>query len=765
MKNRGYEHIRVKPVAAAVGVALSALFAAQAYAAQPAANLPANGKVVVGTVSGSSSLGDFGGSAAVTGSLALSVGSTMAVVVWGSSSAGANIINPTPTYGGFNINRVGTTSSTVSVGLATGTNAPTAATLLNIDTNGQASMLDGELTATGVNVFLANANGIVVGSKASFSVPVLGLLNANVPGYTSMDPGTTQAIGVNFAGASGGVTVNDGASFTGGSTVIIAGAGAVNVSDTAPVNSGLNLTLVGGVRGNIDTTAGSFAPGAVATVGTTTYALSNAASTAVNLNLGHLTTATQAAAPFTLGGPIYATGDVVNNGDLSVSDVQWGGTYTNNGVLTQQSIGTSAPSAAISNNFVNAGTLNATTVGTQVITVAGNVTNTGTIALSTSAPTDLSITAGNSVTLGGSVSGSLGTLALSAGTANPGQGVTINTNPLAANGSVTLTGFNVAVNSNVSTNTDATVSVGAGSPNATAGLFSLSSGATLSGSTILIGANSNAPANASIGGTVSAPIVTLDLNTVNVGGNIATNSLGLFLTGDINKVAGGGTAANNYLDNAAQITQLASTGPVIVTLDAMGNHAQRFNLKVTGDASITSDTDNFAQSGINNGGISGNIISGNINGFNLPAPNQLSQLRFQTTGNLFVQGGNGLGISPRGSFTWPGLTVLMAGGNLISNAAIDNALGAVVPGGNGVFLQGNTLQLNAPVYTSGNAWINFLQTGFGSATTMSPLAMTAYYVATQPSNTATGVSSYVPTPAPSSQLKTGRAFVTGYVPQ
>jgi hypothetical protein len=180
---------------------------------------------------------------------------------------------------------------------------------------------------------------------------------------------------------------------------------------------------------------------------------------------------------------------------------------------------------------------------------------------------------------------------------------------------------------------------------------------------------------------------------------------------------------------------------------------------VKGDASVTSATSNFTTGGINNGG------NANLTNFGVPAANQLSQLRFQTTGNLVVNGGSGLGISPTGSFTWPGLTVLMAGGNLVSNAAIDNALGATVPGGNGVFLQGNTLQLNAPVYTSGNAWINFLQKGFGTATTMSPLAMTQYYVTAQPSNTSTGVSSYVPVVAPSSQLKTGRAFVTGYVPQ
>jgi len=766
--NRGSKQFRVQPVAAAVGMALSALFAAQAYAATlPTANLPVNGTVVVGAVTGSATnTGDFGGPAATTGTLTLTVASTMAVVTWGASSNGATI-NSTGSYGGFNINQVGATASTVSVGLSSGTGAPTAATLLNVDTSGNASTLNGHLTAAaGVNVFLANANGIIVGSTASLSAPVLGLLAANVPGYSSMSSTAASAIGVDFTGVStNGVVVNDGANFTGftGSRTILAGAGQVNVADTVPVNSGINLAIVGGVSGNISN-IGAFSVGTVATVGSTTYALASSPNTTVSMNVGHVQTTTQASAAFALGGMVYATGDVVNNGDLTLSgnQVQWGGTFTNKGVLNATAIGTNTTQASINNNFVNAGTLTAT--GGLASSVAGNFTNTGTIALNTSSATTLSVFAGNSVSLGGTVTGSLGVLSVAAGTTNPSQGVTIST-ALNPSGAVNLSGFNVAINNSVqSSSSTASVFVGAASANAVAGQFTLASGATLSANNatngaVIISQNGTGPANASIGGTVSANSVSLGLNTVNVGGNIATNDLTLSLTGDINKAAGGGTAANNYLDNAALITQLSSVAPVNVFLGANGTHAQRFNIKVKGDAQVTSQTSNFASSGINNGG------STNSGQFTLPAANQLSQLRFQTTGNLFVNGGSGIGISPTGSFTWPGLTVLMAGGNLVSNASIDNALGASVPGGNGVFLQGNTLQLNAPVYTSGNAWINFLQTGFGTATTMSPLAMTAYYVATQPSNTSTGVSSYVPATAPSSQLKTGRAFVTGYVPQ
>lgn len=776
--NRGSNQFRVQPVAAAVGMALSALFAAQAYAA-PAANLPVNGTVVVGTASSTvaGATGDFGASAQASGTLTITNGTTgVSVITWGNNTASATL-NTTASYAGFNI--AGT------VGGVAGSTVDFAGggTVLNVDTSGNLSQLNGALTGTGTNVFVANANGIIVGSGATFNLggSSLALIAGNIAGLGSM--GTQSAIssfGIDFA-SGGTVNVNDGATFNTAGAVVIAGAGQVNVTDTAPLNSGLNLTLVGGKSGLISA-AGAYTTATQATFtnGTTalTFALANAANTAVNLNLGHVTSSVAAAQAFTFGAgsAIYATGDVNNatssNIDLTSVNpltVQWGGTLTNNGLMAANQVGTSTTNAAIANNFVNAGTL--TAKSGLLSLVAGNFTNTGTIALGTTA-TGLTIAAGNSVNLGGSVTGSLSTLGVFGGTANASQGVTIST-ALNPTNNVTLSGFNVTVNNSVqSANTLATnvvnVGVGASGANAVAGQFSLASGATLSanatnGTVNIYGNSSLAPANASIGGTVSANAVGLYLNTVNVGGNIATNNLNLSLTGDINKANGAGTAANNYLDNAALVTQLASTGVVNVALGAYGTHAQRFNIKVKGNASVVSYTSNFAPAGINNGG------STSVGNFTLPAANQLSQLRFQTTGNLFVNGNGStispVGVSGNGNFTWPGLTVLMAGGNLVSNVAIDNALGASVLGGNGVFLQGSTLQLNAPVYTSGNAWINFLQTGFGTATTTSPLAMTAYYTTTQPTNTSTGVSSYVPTTAPSSQLKLGRAYVTGYVPQ
>jgi hypothetical protein len=85
---------------------------------------------------------------------------------------------------------------------------------------------------------------------------------------------------------------------------------------------------------------------------------------------------------------------------------------------------------------------------------------------------------------------------------------------------------------------------------------------------------------------------------------------------------------------------------------------------------------------------------------------------------------------------------------------------------NGIFLQGNALSITAPIYTNGGAWINFSQTGYGqSGITGNPATMTSYYQLSEPTNTSTGVVSYASGPINPSSLKTGRQFVSGYVPK
>ena len=799
---------RINPLAAALAMALVALPAGAATLTS--ANVPVNGTVVVGaaTAAVTGATGDFGGPSIATGNLAVTISSTLAVVTWGVAGTTTASLNASPTYSGFNLNN----KSQLTVDGAVGS------TLLNVDVTGQASTINGTVAnvLNPVNVYVANANGIIVGSTANFAgvAGAVGLLAANVPDYASLSS-TASAIGVDFS-TGGSLSVADGAKLA--VTTILAGAGTVNVTDTAAINSGMNLTIVGGTAGSI--AGNAFATGTTAnlTLATTnaTVALTNAAGTAVNLNLGHLTTGTQAALPFVNGGSVYASGDINNSGDLSANGLAWGGTLTNSGVLSQGVVGTSTTNAAVANNVTNTGTLNLSTLniagslnnsgtlgstgsmtlntGTDVtntgsitlgsttatpvdftVSAGGNFSNTGAIALvtTTNGASNVNIGAGSSATLGGTLTAAtLDGFTLSAGV-TPGNTASVNT-AVAAAGSVSLSGFNVGVGANVMSAANVGVTVGANGASPTAGVLTVASGATLAASTTgtmaIDSASSLSASNLAIDGTISAGTINIGdfgtINSVEVPGNVMTNQLLIDAVGNVNKTAGGGTAALNYLDNAATITALNTSAPVTVVLDADGTHAQLWNLKVVGNAQLESSTANFTQVGVNNGGTS--------SAFYRPATNALSQLRVQATGDMYIsssaaslESGETLGVSGihTNDFQWPGLTVLIAAGDLVSNVAIDNALGGSIPGGNGIFLQGNTLQLNAPVYTSGNAWINFEQTGFGTATMNSPLGMTAYYVTAEPSNTSTGVNSYVPVSAPSGQLKLGRSFVTGYVPR
>ena len=208
-----------------------------------------------------------------------------------------------------------------------------------------------------------------------------------------------------------------------------------------------------------------------------------------------------------------------------------------------------------------------------------------------------------------------------------------------------------------------------------------------------------------------------------------------------------------------------TTGTVTVALDATGNHVQTWNLKADGTLDASSTTPNFGTAGLNNGASAGGIST-----YYVPAANAYSQLRLQATGNLVLTGDNsatGEFISPTSGtpFTWPGQIVAIAAGNLVTTAAVDNAFtnsGAY----NGIFLQGNALSIGAPIYTNGGAWINFKQTGYGtSGITGNPATMTSYYQLSEPTNTSTGVASYAAESISPSSLKTGRQFVSGYVPK
>ena len=349
-----------RPLSAAV---LMALATPAAFAAVTATQLPGVGYVVQGSSSVTGSV--------ATNTLTINPASTAPVVIqWGGSAPAATVaatINGSGTAG-FNIGAQATVKFTAA--------ASKTAPILNIDATGNPSMILGTMTAAGAfasPVYVANANGIVVGASAVIDLPAgLGLINANenTTNAIALFTATGSNVAIDFTGATGGVTVSAGADLNGVSTgLLIAGAGNVNVNGAFvsqagttvySINDKAPLTIDGGVGGyatvtaftaedNIKNPSGAFnslASGSVAAGYKTAY-YTDAANTSVGLNLG------TSQSPYDANSAVTSTGglQVLAYGNINVASgsnistvnrvssgshqptFEWTGTFTNNGTL------------------------------------------------------------------------------------------------------------------------------------------------------------------------------------------------------------------------------------------------------------------------------------------------------------------------------------------------------------------------------------------------------------------------------------------------
>ena len=349
-----------RPLSAAV---LMALATPAAFAAVTATQLPGVGYVVHGSSSVTGTV--------ATNTLTINPASTAPVVIqWGGSAPAATVaatINGSGTAG-FNIGAQATVKFTAA--------ASKTAPILNIDATGNPSMILGTMTAAGAfasPVYVANANGIVVGASAVIDLPAgLGLINANenTTNAIALFTATGSNVAIDFTGATGGVTVSAGADLNGVSTgLLIAGAGNVNVNGAFvsqagttvySINDKAPLTIDGGVGGyatvtaftaedNIKNPSGAFnslASGSVAAGYKTAY-YTDAANTSVGLNLG------TSQSPYDANSAVTSTGglQVLAYGNINVASgsnistvnrvssgshqptFEWTGTFTNNGTL------------------------------------------------------------------------------------------------------------------------------------------------------------------------------------------------------------------------------------------------------------------------------------------------------------------------------------------------------------------------------------------------------------------------------------------------
>ena len=213
-----------------------------AVAATPASTqLPGQGYVLAGTATGTYSAG------ASIGTVTVGAGNT--IIQWGGTPYTNSVtasINSAGTAG-FNI---GASAALTVENTASGT-----ASVLNIDATSNASQILGALTASSATaadaptLFVANQNGIVVGSGATIVAPTgIGFLNSafnNNPTTGALADFVAGTADLVFTGATGGVNIEAGANLSGvSSTLLIAGAGTVNVNFAG-------ITQPGGTTGGI----------------------------------------------------------------------------------------------------------------------------------------------------------------------------------------------------------------------------------------------------------------------------------------------------------------------------------------------------------------------------------------------------------------------------------------------------------------------------------------------------------------------------------
>ena len=745
---------RLNTIAVSVALALSAP-AAFALPTIAPTQLPGNGAVNYGTATASINTNTN------TGTVTVASGAT--VIDWGVTT-GATLFSGSSTPG-FNIG--------ASAAVIFNNNSAGTAQVLNVDVTGNPTQIYGALSATtggsaiagdAPTIFVANANGIVVGNGAVINAPMgLGLVNADLSGSAAQSLATMGVLPLSFQGATGGVSISAGADLHGiGSFLLVAGAGTVNIAGnvgTTATEPNVPLYIDGGVGGYA--TTGGFYQGergtasSLSTLTTSNYSngfVYQDAPTTVNLNLG----TTQSAYNLVSGSMIGVNGDLNVSGNIANiadSEISWAGTFTNTGILqsgTQSGVSLapytgytsltsyrgiySNTSMAAYGGFVNAAgaILNA---GNVLDFTGASFDNEGTINLGASQGNSLYIgaTQGN-ITLGGTID------LINTGTTTApnhpylryvdlyadsivGQTVNINTALAGVTSTVYVGTTNLNVNAPVSvSSTNGSFNFAAkGSSNTSAApvmnSMNVSSTGSISAGDVYIGTTSNGSqsvTNLTVNGSIAA---TAPGGKVLMGYN---NTLSTPAYWAINNVSGAGSISGDNIDFANLIGsvnnitsgQILSNGFQLmagpsgssnVSVSMVGNHPQGFNVKVAGNVVLDS------------GSTSATSETGN--GFQVTPPANLnSRLVVQATGNMLVNAGTA--EMGGGEFQVPGLVYLLANQSLTVNTTIDNAYTTNAPVGYGVWLLSPVINDLYPIFTNGNSGVNFMNTNYGYASSI-----------------------------------------------
>ncbi|MHB9134877.1 MAG: beta strand repeat-containing protein [Acidithiobacillus ferrooxidans] len=575
-----------------------------------ATGLPGAGTVTVGNVASTTgtSKGGITGTviAGMNGATTLTVTGN-SVVQWGGPATSTAVVAESkataPNAPGFSI--AGGQTLTVA-----GTKA--GLSLLNVDASGNASTIAGTLTASGtkgVNIFIANANGVTVAPGGVISAPVIGLIGADLAS-TTMIANVIQANAAQTAFAAGknvdiayaaggdidvlgGLNNNVGGVPAAAATVLLAGSTSVNVEGSSISATALNI--YGGVGGTV-TNAGVYTPdmGAAATgipaahaYAATNVSVANASPTVV-LADGNLAFSGFSALPTAVGSYGW-TGVLSNTGTLNVGAVVKG--QSTKSVYLNPWFNTAGPGGTFLQTPVGSIDNSGTITSTGGTFDSNGFTNTGKILVGNGNGLTVSSSTGD-INLGGTVAASKANSAISFADL-----ATITSGAVNVSAPLTISGTNVGGTAG----TSATFNVDAAGAVSLTGALSLTDanaagarGTTLysvTGSGITIGANQTV-SNSNAANTMQ-PMADLFVNSP--GQAVSVNSGSTLTAGDFTIGApaapaaltvNGSIVATNSGYNAYAAGKNGSITAYATGITGTGSMTgQQFTLQYTGDFS------------------------------------------------------------------------------------------------------------------------------------------------------------------------------------
>ncbi len=543
--------------------------------------------------------------ASLAGAIALAMGSTAAFATpptstqlpgHGTVKAGAAAAVAAPSNGSQTINVTGTTvidwgstGGTINATGDAGFNVGSAAALhfagqstgggdavLNVDTSGNPSQIMGTLDDAGgvpngastpapvnTSIFVANTNGIIVGSGAKISSGAeIGLIGNKTASDQSGFNGTAASIA--YDGTGGDVTIDKAASVT-GTTVYVSGGSNVNVD----LGSFGSSTTVNVSAGTASAGAGSLAANNSNAVATVTGDQNPTESV-------HIVSAGNAsnAGTVKLGAGSQVAGTFTNTGSLNIDGATFAGTLDNENTVT------SAGGAITVGSLINNGNFGASGAATGALTTtAGGITNNG--AMYTGAITTVKggLTNNAQITSTGALSAT-------------GGDVT-NNGALKVAGGITVSGGNV---NNAGTVTDATGTATIGVTDGS--IVNMSGGKMVGFNTFTTSSDANAAAAADYSITNSGSIqgststgLSFDANSTgyaaDVAGTFTNTSTGSFSsTGTLYTDAGFGLSASAHNEVSLAGSLMTGSGATATAVSAQNVLAGAVGLTAGGTLTV-----------------------------------------------------------------------------------------------------------------------------------------------------------------------------------